>query len=477
MKGTLNTIMLFILFATVTISAKQGLSDSDPITLTIIWDTAWSTDQYLADFLSLSSQAISSLEGGDYLELISAQSGKPRLRIAQFVKSADAQEIQNICTLLKNLSCPLLSDARLDDALEMAFTRLANSKPQGHERKVIAIVLSDGRLQDSEAKKICQLSEEFHKYGWQLYLTGAYVTNRNLLVAAGQGRLNWSLISQANPAIWLQKLRQAPESDLEKKTTEPQATQDLEAVKTSQHNIVESAKYPDADAPKYKIETSIDSAVSISEPDKKATAPAHLPAQVNEPVQDFAHTFDEAPPAEPPVALPHAKTGLKKFLAKYLWWVLLTAATSSVLFIAGWFTVSKKADRWKARINSRLQATQSRDPGILTARLNGRLYRLGRLDHFRAIHVGSGPKNTIRITDDSIERRHLKIYKKGGGLVLKNLARSPVTVNSTEVKSRRKHRLILPAVVTLKENVTLNLDLVNQAKPSDKQESKNGYER
>jgi len=122
----------------------------------------------------------------------------------------------------------------------------------------------------------------------------------------------------------------------------------------------------------------------------------------------------------------------------------------------------KNAKKWEEQADSHLKTTQHQNSGILIAKLNGQSYRLGPLDRFRTANIGSGTKNTIRIQDKSIFDRHIKIYRKANDLMLKNLARTSVTVNGTEVKSRCKRRLVVPSIIQLNDKTKLNLDVLMQ---------------
>lgn len=449
MKSKLNITFLFIFLVAVIVLAKEKPLESKAIDLIIIRDTSWSTDQYLSDFSSLSRQGVSSLQLGDYLEVITAEAGKPKLRIAQSIKSGSAQEIQNIHTILKSIRCPFLSDARLDDALEMAVKRLNGAGSQESDRESIIIVLTNGQLHNNEAKKICQLATELRKRSCQLYLTGTSATNKRILVAASQGLFNWSLISQANPSFWIQKLRK------------------MTAIREEEQSLTQPAfKNKDAETAKAKFafQGQIEGPISVLPPEEKLPSEPvieeqQVPQEAEQPAVEITEPLEQEQPEETELLLPPSELKPRKALSKYLWWILLSVAALLTIFAVAWFVAAKKANPWKAKVSSLLKTIRPQNPGTLIAKVNGQTYRLGPINHLNAIHAGRNLKNTIKITDNSIEGRHLKIYRKRNNLMLRNLARTPVMVNGIEVKSRHKLRLVLPSVIRLNDKIKLNLAL------------------
>ena len=90
------------------------------------------------------------------------------------------------------------------------------------------------------------------------------------------------------------------------------------------------------------------------------------------------------------------------------------------------------------------------------------------------------PLNTIRAllhyapTSD----RHIRIYRKGRRLRLKNLGMTPVTVNGSQVNPKSKHRLVLPSIIRLNDKIKINLSLLKSKVNShqDGRKNQNGNE-
>ena len=109
------------------------------------------------------------------------------------------------------------------------------------------------------------------------------------------------------------------------------------------------------------------------------------------------------------------------------------------------------------------------------ARLNGQTYSLGRADRINSIHIGSGPKNTIKIPDKSISDRHVQLYRKGNDFMLRNVGASDIAVNGIPVKPKVKHRLVVPSVIKFNDKTKLDLALFRpKAANSEKASSEDG---
>lgn len=473
MKEHLNMSILLLFFTSVCFAVQGTTPHQDQMALTIIIDTSWSCEHDISDFVSLSRQAISSyLNPGDDLEIITAHPGKPKIRGAQTIKTGKPEEIKNITTILRGIRSGFLSNASISKALEMAFERLDKTQSQKKYKHVAVIIFSDGQLSDGDAKRLLDLATKFQNRSWSLYLTGNKDTNKRLLVAANQGKLNWSLIGEANSVVWLQTQRAISTFDAEKETP-PEPPQEKEITSTEQattESLEHHAAEPKKKEDKLEVRTVVDSTVSIAHPsDKTATPDTALPEdqlqEPNEPVPGLIEEIEieQTEELQEPIAPAEAEPQPKRALGKILLWILLPVAGLLALLGLTLYMGIRNANRWKESVNSHLKQTRRQSPGILIAKLNGQSYRLGPVDRFKAAHIGSGPNNSIRITGDkSIKDRHLRIYRKGNGLWLKNLARSSVIANGTEIKSRCKHRLIVPAVIQLNDKAKLNLELLRQ---------------
>ena len=192
-KMFLSTVI--VLSLTINVLAAESPPQSGPTALSIVLDTAWSNEHTMPDYRSLSRQVIANLKPGDYLEVISGHPGKSKLRVAQFIKSGNTQEVKNIITLLQGISCPFLSDVNISKSVDMAMNRLIKSAEENPFAHTAVIVFTDGKLNDRDVRQLQELSKEFQKRKWSLCVTGTYGSNKKLLIAANQGKFKYSLIS------------------------------------------------------------------------------------------------------------------------------------------------------------------------------------------------------------------------------------------------------------------------------------------
>ncbi|MFC1635462.1 FHA domain-containing protein [Planctomycetota bacterium] len=435
---------------------QSSMPKRKPNALTIVIDTSWSCEHEMSDFVSLGRHAVSSgLYPGDDLEIISAHVTRPMIRAAQTIKSGSSDEIKNITTTLKSIRNGFLSNASLFKAIEMAFNRLDKKWAQKQYGQVSVIVFSDGRATHNDAEQILDLSTEFRRKGWSLYLTGNKDTNRKLLVAANQGKFNWSLISEATPSVWLNRQKITYELD-EKERVSSQKSQVIDVQKPITEEpkpLLEPQKEKKIEGFEHKTEISIDDTEAAPE----------KPQGRGESLSNLAEEIELAQPEElsdPSVTSP---TDSKDGLSDVFWWILLPVVGLLAFLSLAFFKPMRKAMQWKLRVGSHLKKTLKPEAKILVAELNGQSYRLGRPDRIKAIHIGSGPENTIRVPDKSIQTRHVTIHAKKNNLMLRNVSKYPVTLNGNEIRPGGQHRLVFPSVVRLNDKVKLALRMIKQA--------------
>jgi hypothetical protein len=527
-KKVILSMLLLVTFVN-SLWAQTSLPEQKPVALTIILDTSWSCDDDMANFASLARKAVSSsLNPGDDLEIISAQSGNPKIRLSQTLRSAGPLEINNITTVLVRVRSGFLSNANVSRALEMAIQRLDNPWPQKKYRNAAVVIFSDGKLSNNDASRVVKLSSELRKRGWSLFMTGSRDTNKKLLVAASQNRLKWSLITDANPSAWLQDLHTPPteekqsvaatspdkiividekSKEKESKPAKPVKDKDKEdessdekqakaqqsepaerlkseekevpaieklpeekegSAQISQQHLAESVQKKD----RVEVRTLVDSRVAITPSDEKTTNLETVPSEehaqeANEPKPEVSGEIEAEQPNTPqepniPVEI-QLESKPKKAWGKILRWILIPIASLLIILVLVLFTGLRNANQWKQRAGSYLKQTEHQRSGVLLAKLNGQSYRLGQWDRFKAAHVGKDTNNSIRVMNDkSIEDRHLIIYRKGKDLWIRNLARTSVLANGTEIESRHKHRLVVPAVIQLSDTTKLSLELIRQ---------------
>lgn len=444
--------------------------DPEPTALTLIVDTSWSCDRYEGDFRTLGRQAISALGPGDCLTIIATKASRCTIALAHTVKKGDAAEAKAIYDVLAGIEAGFLSDADVAIALETTVTRLTELYTRRRIGRVITIVLSDGQMNSPQVRRVLTVADRYKDRGWSLYMTGTRDTSRDILLAANKGRLAWTLLTQANPSLWLERTEAAPAPCPEDDDRRTQQPSDPSSGRPPQETPTQGSstgqRRPQrSQGTEFSLTGRINGLgpfVPLPElPDNEAAAPP--PGPVLDPNQS-SRSPDE-PPAETKKDRPLLGQSLWERLShrpgKILFWtallLLMCLAVVAVVLLTGGL---KEARQWSTRMNARLRPRKVENDGILTLRLNDQPHRLGRLDQIKEIHVGSGEQNTIRIPDKSIADRLLSLCRKANGLMLRNLSGAPLNVNGRIVKPRRSAAVVLGSPIKLNERFTLTPELV-----------------
>jgi hypothetical protein len=495
MKTKAVLIVILLILAGSSSSGEPSSPSPPPNALVIVVDTSWSCDRWMGDFRTLARQAALTLRPGDYLEIIAARPGNPTIKLAQTVRSDSAEDARSIDAALAAIRAQFLSEASLADALEMALERLTGTCSKKGIANTVTITFTDGQMGDNEAKRVLELSEKFDTTGCQLYLTGTRNTNRNILIAASKkNKLKWFLIREANPGIWLQaivekhpvteaKQEQAPQpksSELakaeEKIGTQPEESQTTKDKPQDQITGQPQAQTPEGSGYHITVGSTVEVSPLTRPPGSEITVPPQgLPLEANEPSGPVAEQQPVVEPVEQPpekVEVPQRSfwAWLKRAFHGY-WWLIPTAVVLAGLVLVISQSIAQ-ARKWDGKVKASQKTARHNDPEVLVATSNGQSYQLGPPSSFHSANIGKGVGNAIRIADDSLEDRHARLYRKRTNFLLKNSARSPVTVNGSQIKPGGKCRLVLPSVIQLNDKTKLNL-LRQKAGPSENRSDKN----
>ena len=204
--------------------------------MTIVIDTSWSCGDDMSEIRTLARQGVARLGLYDSVEILSAHSVRPRIRLAQTIHYGTLSQTSTVTRTLAEIRDGFLTDARVSNALKMALDRLDNTFSKQRYTKAVVIVLSDGHLNNRDAGRFLQIAEQFKKRNWPLYITGDRNTNKNLLIAASKGKINWSSISEANPAMWLQQARESSILERKEAVAGQQAKQKKETARIETSN-------------------------------------------------------------------------------------------------------------------------------------------------------------------------------------------------------------------------------------------------
>jgi hypothetical protein len=481
MKKTLMILVAVLCMVAPVLGSNSANSGSARIAMTVLVDTSWSCGDDMADFRTLARQAAAGLRANDYIEILTAHAGRPRIRLAQTIRSGSPSEIAAIAAILAGIRDDgLFSDAQVSAALEMALHRLDSARTKPGYPQAIVLVLTDGHFSDSDAGRVLELAEEFQKRNWPFYITGDRGTHRSLLIAASKKKITWSSIMEANPGLWLQQLRESIQQRSEELL--PKAPADGTKAHTGPQtpSVTQGELSPVAGAPpqddiKARWKTELDVTVSGGALPRSAGKENEPSSRIQE--QEAAVISVEpnrqteitaAPPAgeqettERPRLSWWART--KRFIGPL--WPWLVAASILPCVAMGYVLLQghRQAREWTLKRKSQL-TDRNLDDGIVIAKVNGQTYHLGQRGQFATVHIGSGVNTTIRTPEAGISDRHVRLYRRGTDLMVRNIGARPITVNSLPLAPRAKQRLVLPSVVELTENTKLTLSLLRPKEP------------
>src|SRR3989304_4266703 len=137
-----KSIIIFIILGLLSQGYGYAADQQDPqssLYLVVLWDTSHSAKADWDELSALAKEAVASLKAGDYLEVISADHRPARVRISQYIKSADTRETQTLNTLLANIQPDGIYDADLAAAMELSLKRLDKRNSEQAQCKVVII--------------------------------------------------------------------------------------------------------------------------------------------------------------------------------------------------------------------------------------------------------------------------------------------------------------------------------------------------
>ena len=472
------TLLITILMAFTTGASTGQQIKEPPLAISIVFDAASSNRPNWQDIHSLARQTIFSLKTGDYFELISADQWNNHIRASQFIKTGSIVELDALVSRVQKISLPLIADTKLMEAVELAIYRMSKFVSKSPHIKPIIIVLTDGCVSSDEAALARKLAEKARNEGWKLFFTGTSNTNRKILIDSSNDILKWCLLKDATPSLWIQ-LQRLTACD---KLLDPKIKKDVQQASNaslSQNKFQQKAGIKlitpelNESSSTYEVKNEVVSKVSISATKKKSILNGpniktdssdknKIPSAIIKQAEKNSSskpvtTTNKADTTKKNLLMPHLNK-YKSVGYRYLWWLIPVMII--LLLISGlWLFSAKHAKQWRERISKHLKVVNAKHQGTIIAKLSGRVYSLGKFEHFPTVHIGSNLNNTIRIYDKNIADRHLMITRKADNLWLKNLSKTSLSTNGIPVKPSDWHILILPAIVTLNENVSIKFEL------------------
>ena len=433
------SVILVLLVLALSLPAQaedKSAADVCSVHLCIVLDCG-ATSQRSWDMLKTTAiETLYSLKPGDRVEVIAAYPFKMYLQIDAVISVANKTDYEKMVKKLAALDKEFLFDSDMSRAVESAYQYLGKNS---HGRKC-CVILTSGKLNDGHVKEIRQLGLAFKARGWPLCIVcDRERTNRELLIAANNKELDIRFIDNASLSDWIDNVRSSSAlKNLKDTTTQPKPKSETidESVKAKDGKAT-STVIPDGSV-KQPIEVKI-----VELPQQKAIVDVNKP-KVGQP--------PEKAKVKPEAVADKKVNGGKKRKSLVLdiipIAILLTMILGAVVLII--YSGSKPASKPAPQTGEDKQYH-------LIALVFDQRYELGSLDTLGEITIGRSIGSTIYIDNETIEDKHLRIFRNHNGLKVQNLALSPIIVNGSELAHRKKAILDLPADIELTPEVTITV--------------------
>ena len=427
-----------------------------------------------------------SLQQGDRILVFLVKDGKASLRVST-VKDSSVGGYADFCRLVDTLhpqGWPLLAD--LVSALKKSIYKHILQRT-GADDRVTIIIVSEGRTSHQQSQELCNFADQIRgEFQWPLLVvSNAKSTNSILLAAANDGRIRWCELAQAADITIMKKLlcqvRTSTASSCndvsDKKSVRAvtdSAQQENSSSLPSKTRPPEPAKpvtLPETPSPENKpalaIQASAGKTPSVTK-NKTADSEQKLEKVTSKlPMlssgsarQEYAGKQESFQPNQSAASSQVAKTTSRWFTKPSIKLLAIgggpIVCMLLVLLISGWLNAQNLGKELHAPIEV-AQQQQQNQPKILMVRVNGRLHRIGDFRHFKSFHIGSAPENTIRLDDKVVAPRHVRIFRRRGKLLVRNLAKDSLVINGQQLWQHKQCQLTLPAVLTVAEDVSVHL--------------------
>ena len=436
----------------------------------IILDSSPGTRYVRKEMLAVAEGTLAELKPGDRLWVIAGHPKRGRLLHVGTVGDDD-QLVREAKQKLRAIKTKLFWPSDLAAALTAPLEALRQGKA-GQQRRVLIIVITDGRLSGTRTKNLLSAAEKAKAAGAEVIVTGIKDTSAGLLTAAAEDRIHWTLLSKCDPSTWLADAKKdtgtdvaAPEPPLGQ---EPTSFDRLLMIITRQYFL--GRPWPTTEGTDLPGIQGGPAAPGGS--DEGAPAPPSLSAEPKSPVPDLAEpaTTTEDTRSKTPttsgVSEPKNEVGAEfpslftLFLKEILssgWLIagliLLAVISVPAVLLAHDYarSASQKNARQPVGLKRRIRER------TLAAIVNGLEHTLGREGSLRRIRIGRDAGNSVVIGAKDVDRNHVELTRKNGTWHLRNLSEKPIQVNSVTVPGRGKQPVFFPAVIKLSPKSTVRL--------------------
>jgi len=197
-------VMAIVVMAVTTVTAAETPDTArQSVQAYLVVDTSPATRDVAPEMRAVAQAAIKALVAGDRLWIVSAHADRPRLRAITTIRSEEV----DFTLVLEEIKPARLLDADLAAALDVVIASLRGNAAEAP--RCLVIVLTDGTMHDDSAERLQTKMLEIETLGGRVFCTGLERTSRKLLMAAAQGQVRWSRLTECDPAKWLADTRQA----------------------------------------------------------------------------------------------------------------------------------------------------------------------------------------------------------------------------------------------------------------------------
>jgi len=314
--------------------------------------------------------------------------------------------------------------------------------------------------------KLLATATEIQAAGGHVVVTGVESSSKGILAAAAEDRIQWSLLSKADPAEWLKEVRES--------TSEEEAKHDAKGDERSEDS--HQGTRIEVTVNQYGNQPRTPEACTSEESEESETRPVVVggPGSVS-PKPRVELPVPAAPPSSPAPKKP--SSGLRteqrppgaaspsvvaltfKELVHNKWRTLGFMAAAAVLALA--FPVTRDFERVIRGRGKRPSFALPRGKRAheLSAVINGREQPLGLVGQLSRVRVGRDAANSVVLDAEGVERRHFQLVRRGRRWFMENLSRRSLEANLVSIAAGKTEPVSFPLQVRISDGMSVSFRL------------------
>ena len=503
--------LLSIMFVVIAAAFARGgvANDANQFCLAVIIDRSASSQW--SQIPLVAGQAITALRESELLKIITAETERPILHATVTTGSQQTPNRTDIYAFLTRLKViPWGGQADLARSVSAAFSELDRC---GQSYKCALLVITDGKLSDSQVRQIRNLASAYKAKGWDICVTADKKAHSDLFLAASQGEFQVMLLDRANVSSWIESVRPVVAKHMANNTMAPPSPppvperqsipqspdypmnrvadsnqlkilktlqQDINEVKTNVKKIAE--KSPESHKPVIELPMPPAKGPPQSNPSKTGGVPsiadgngpafssgAKITVKTSAVPDNSTSARAKSNKADEKAVPAHKEESesiimlILSWIKEHIWRIILAVGgilvALAIIIMAYIYKKDRQSvKRIKTDLNSQVKA-EDRPYQQLICYVGEQPLKIGDLNSFREVVIGSGMGCTIFIDNEAVEAHHLKVINMGDSLQIENLAGKSINVNGTCLDHNESCPLSLPADITLAPEISLTLIL------------------